>query len=68
MKGFIDHFYAPNYSATSNLHNSQATTAHAKPSPAFYFFTSRFLATAPNSGDSSASRDKVPSSQIPVQN
>jgi hypothetical protein len=37
--GFIDHFYTllwitSNYSATANLHNSQITTAPAKPFPA----------------------------------
>jgi hypothetical protein len=43
-------------------------TAAAKPFPAFYVFTSRSLATAFNSGDSSASRAQVLSSQTPVQN
>jgi hypothetical protein len=45
-----------NYSAVANLHNSQLTTAHAKSFSACYVFTSRSLATASNSGDSSASR------------
>jgi hypothetical protein len=44
-----------NYSATANLHYSQITTALAKPFPASYVF-SRSLATASNSGDSSAPR------------
>jgi hypothetical protein len=41
------------------LHNSQITTAPAKLSPACCVFTSRSLATASNSGDSSASRSQV---------
>jgi hypothetical protein len=41
---------------------------HAKPFPACCVFTSRSLGTASNSGDSSASRPLVPSSQPPVQN
>jgi hypothetical protein len=58
--GFIDHLYtrlgtARNYSAIANLYNSQIATAHAKPFPACSVFTSRSLATASNSGDSSAS-------------
>jgi hypothetical protein len=40
-------------------HNSQITTAPAKPFP-FYDFTSRSLARASNSGNSSASRESVP--------
>jgi hypothetical protein len=36
--------------------------------PACYVFISYFLATASNSGDSSASRAQVSSSQLPVQN
>jgi hypothetical protein len=62
--GFIDHLYTPlgttsNYSATANFHNSQTTTAPAKPFPACCVFTTRSLATASNSGDSSASRAQV---------
>jgi hypothetical protein len=64
--GFIDHLHrhvsTSNYSATANLHNSQITTPPAK------HFQSRSLATASNSGDSSASRAQVPSSQTPIQN
>jgi hypothetical protein len=70
---FIDNLYTglgttSNYSATANLHYSQITTAPAKPFPACYVFTSRFLATASNSGDSSALRAQILSSQTPVQN
>jgi hypothetical protein len=43
------------YGATANLHNSQITTAHAKPFRVCCVFTSRSLATASNSRDSSAS-------------
>jgi hypothetical protein len=62
--GFIDHLYTrlgttSNYSAADNLHNSQTTTAHAKPFPACCVFTSRSLATASNSGNSSASTLKM---------
>jgi hypothetical protein len=48
--------YTSNYSATASPHNSQQTTAPAKPFPACCVLTSRSLATASNSGDSSASR------------
>jgi hypothetical protein len=57
-----------NYSATANLHNLQFTTAAAKPFPACCVLTIGSLATASNSGDSSASRVQVQSSQPPVQN
>jgi hypothetical protein len=57
-----------NYSATADLHNSQITTASAKPFPACCVFTIRSLATASNSGDSSASRAQVLPSPTPVQN
>jgi hypothetical protein len=72
VNGFIDHLHTwlgttSNYSAASNLHNSQTTTAPAKPFPAFCVFTSPSLATASNSGDSSASRARVLSSQPPVK-
>jgi hypothetical protein len=73
MNGFIDHLYTPlgttsNYSATADLHTLQITTAPAKPFPACYVLTSRFLATTSNSGDSSASHAQVLLSQPPVQN
>jgi hypothetical protein len=48
-----------NYSATANLHNSQITAAPAKLFPACYIFNSSSLATASNSGNSSASRAHV---------
>jgi hypothetical protein len=69
---FIDHLYkrlvrTSNYSATANLHNSQISISHAKPFPACYVLTSRSLATASNSGDSSASRARILFSQIPVE-
>jgi hypothetical protein len=57
-----------NYIATANLHNSQFTTAHAKPFPAYCIFTCRPLATASNSGDSSAFRAQVLPSSSLVQN
>jgi hypothetical protein len=44
-----------NYSATANRHDSQITTAYAKSFPACCVFTSRYLVTVSNSGDSSAS-------------
>jgi hypothetical protein len=44
------------------------TTAPAKPFPACCVFTSRSLATASDSGDASASRPQVLSSQTAVQN
>jgi hypothetical protein len=71
---FIDHLYTQlvttsNYNATSNLQNSQITTAPAKPFPACCVFTSRSLATASKIGDSSASRAQVlTSSQSTMQN
>jgi hypothetical protein len=73
VNAFIDHLYTrlgttSNYSATANLHNSQITTALAIPFPAFCVFTSCSLATASNSGHSSASCAQVLSSQPPVQN
>jgi hypothetical protein len=71
VNGFIDRLYMPlettsNYSATANLLISQIITAPAKPFPARYIFN-RSLATASNSGDSSASRAQVLSSQTPMQ-
>jgi hypothetical protein len=56
------------YSATADLHNSQITAVPTKPFPAFFVFTSRSLASAPNIRDSSASHAEVPSSQTTVQN
>jgi hypothetical protein len=57
--GFIDALYTPlgttgNYSTTANLHTLQFTTAPAKPFPACCVLTSHSLATASNSGYSSA--------------
>jgi hypothetical protein len=57
-----------NYSATAYLHNSQITTATAKPFLVCCAFISLYLATAYNSGDSSASRTQALSLQPPVQN
>jgi hypothetical protein len=73
MNGFIDNLYTwlgttSNYSATTNLHNSQITTAPTKPFRARCVFTSRSLAATSNSGDSSDIRAEVLSSQPPVQN
>jgi hypothetical protein len=62
------HRTTSNYSATASLHNSQITTAPAKPFLACCVFTSCSLATASNSGDSSASRSQVLASQTPIQN
>jgi hypothetical protein len=58
--GFIDHFNTQlisisNYSAITNLHTLQITAANTKSSPTCSFRTSRFLITASNIGDSSAS-------------
>jgi hypothetical protein len=70
---FIDHLYTrlgttSTYNAIADLITLQITTAHAKPFAACFAFTSRFLATVSNSGDSSASPTQIPSSQPPVQN
>jgi hypothetical protein len=56
--GLIKYLYtqlvtASNYSAIANLHTLQITRAHAKPSQSA--FTSCFLVTDLNNGDSSAS-------------
>jgi hypothetical protein len=59
---YIHDSWTTNYNATADLNNSQITTAHAMPFPAFCVFTSRSLATASNSDDSSASRAQVLSS------
>jgi hypothetical protein len=61
---FIDHLYTrpgttSNYIATANLHNLQITTQSDKLFPSCCVFTSRSLATASKSGDSSASRARV---------
>jgi hypothetical protein len=70
--GFIDHLCTrlvstSNYSITAKFHNSQIVTAPDEPFQAACVFTSRSLATASNSVDSSASRPSVLSSQTPVQ-
>jgi hypothetical protein len=57
-----------NYNATADAHTLQFTTAAAKPFPVWCAFNSRFLATASNSRDSSASCAQVLSSQSPLQN
>jgi hypothetical protein len=59
---------ASNYSEIAILHNSQFTTAPAKLFSTCCVFTSLSLATASNSGGSSASRAQVHSSQSNVQN
>jgi hypothetical protein len=55
--GYIDHLYTrlgtkSNYSVIANLHTLHITTAHAKSFPACCVFTSRFLLTVSNGGDS----------------
>jgi hypothetical protein len=70
--GFIDHLYTrlvstSNYSAITNLHNSQNTTEHTKPFPACCVFISHSLATVSNSVDSSTSRTQVLSSQTHIE-
>jgi hypothetical protein len=70
---FIDHLYTrlgttSNYSAITNLHNSQITTEPVKPFPVCYVFTSLFLATASNNVDSSASRAHAILSCLPSHN
>jgi hypothetical protein len=57
---FIDHFTSrhgttSNFSAITYLHSLQITTTNTISSPPCNVFTSRFLVTASNSGDSSAS-------------
>jgi hypothetical protein len=71
---FIDHLYTPlritsNYSAIAPVSTIYKSPQHP-PSlfPACCVFTSRSLATASNSGDSSASHAQVLSSQPPMQN
>jgi hypothetical protein len=73
MNAFIDRLYAPlgttsNYSDTAKFYNSQITTPPAKPFPACSVFTSRSLAAASNSEESSASRVQVLFSQPPMEN
>jgi hypothetical protein len=73
VNGFTDHLYSrlvttSNYSATANLHNSQIISVPTRPFPACCGFIIRSLTTAYNSGDSSASRPQLISSQPPVQN
>jgi hypothetical protein len=58
VDGFIGHLYTPlvtttNYNALVNLHTLQITRAHVMSSQ--FAFSSRFLATNLNNGDSSAS-------------
>jgi hypothetical protein len=55
------------YSGTASLHSIHITTVSAKYFPACCVFTSRPLATASNSGDSSVSRAQVLYSRTPVQ-
>jgi hypothetical protein len=64
VNGSIDHLYTPlgtknNYLAIADIHTLQITTACVKPFPSFCVFNSHSLATASNSGDSSASRAQV---------
>jgi hypothetical protein len=73
VNGFTENLYTQlgitsNYRATANLHNSQITTAPAKRFPDCCAFTSRSLATAFKSGDSSTSRAQILSSQPSAQN
>jgi hypothetical protein len=56
VNGFIDHLQMvtrSNYGAIANLHTLQITIVHAKSSQSV--FTSRFLVTDLNNGDSSTS-------------
>jgi hypothetical protein len=66
--GFTDHLYTPlgTTSAITDFHILQITTRQVY--AACSVFTSRSLAKASNSGDSSASRAQVKSSHPPVQN
>jgi hypothetical protein len=70
VNAFIHHLYtglgtASNYSATVNLHNSQITTTHAKPFPAWCVFTSRSLVSASNSGDSFYTDSRTELTRLP---
>jgi hypothetical protein len=67
-----DYVYTPlgttsNYSTVPNLHPLQMTTAPAKPSSTRLYLHQPFPNNGFNSGDSSASRVHVISSQPPVQ-
>jgi hypothetical protein len=58
VTGFIDHLYTrlgttSNYNAIADLHTLQITKAHAKSAQSA--FSSHFLVTDLNNGDSSAS-------------
>jgi CBS domain containing-hemolysin-like protein len=69
---YFFHLYTPpritsNYSALANLHTLQITTAPATHFPACCVLTSFSLATAYNSGKSSASRAQVIVSRPSVQ-
>jgi hypothetical protein len=72
VNAFIDHLYTPlgstsNYSAIANPRTSQTPKHPLSPFPACCVFISRSLATASNSGVSSASRSQVPPSQPPCR-
>jgi hypothetical protein len=61
---FVEHLYTQlvtksNYNAIADVHTLQIITAHAKHFPACCVLTSRSLATASNTGDSSATRAQV---------
>jgi hypothetical protein len=73
MNGFTDHLYTSlgttsNYSTVANLHNLQIINAPAKLFSSLLCLHQLSLETASNSGDSTASRTQVVSSQSPVQN
>jgi hypothetical protein len=73
VTGFIDHMCTSlgttgNYSAVANPQTLQIARMPAKPFQACCVFINRPLAAASNSGDSSASRSQVLSSQHPIQN
>jgi hypothetical protein len=62
VNGFTDHLHGykalgttSNYSATANIYTLQITAENTTSSPACRVFDSRFIATASNSGNSSAS-------------
>jgi hypothetical protein len=64
VNGFIDRLYTrlgstSTYSATAKLHIHKSPQHTLSPFPACCVFTSRSLATAYNSGDSSASRSQI---------
>jgi hypothetical protein len=69
MNGFTDRLYTQpetisNYSSIANLHTLQITRAPAKPFPACCVFTSRSLATAPNSTTARAELSSTVNSTI----